>query len=321
MISQPGSDLQEGRREDKLKVSLKPATLKLCTSTPEVKNKLVSRVDKFLKTIPEQVEAIKRENQVDEDVINKSVTDAIFEEEETVKNSNIVDKLFNPFKDYFFGHEAYLKGIAPDLIMTLGEISAWINGITLVKIQVVHDNFPIFQDGLLGTKLLQECRSNIDYLSNTIRLDTQILPFETSCQLSTDPKLPYLVTCDASGYAIGGFLAQSKNRVELPIGYVSRMLTDTERRYDTYSREALVIVFTIEKFKPYLLGNKFTVYTDHKPLLYFRNSKDPNSRISRYQFLLNSMDFDIQYKPGTANVVADCLSRNPVVESTFKYSF
>ncbi|CAB0041312.1 unnamed protein product [Trichogramma brassicae] len=53
----------------------------------------------------EQVEAIKRENQVDEDVINKSVTDALCEEEVTVKNSNIVDKLLNPFKDYFFGHE------------------------------------------------------------------------------------------------------------------------------------------------------------------------------------------------------------------------
>uniref|UniRef100_A0ABD2VRR0 CCHC-type domain-containing protein n=1 Tax=Trichogramma kaykai TaxID=54128 RepID=A0ABD2VRR0_9HYME len=95
----------ENINTDKRKFSLKPATLKLYTSTPEVKNKVVLRVDKFLKTIPEQVEQIKRENQVDEDIINKSVTDAIFEEEETVKNSNIVDKLFNPFKDYFFGHE------------------------------------------------------------------------------------------------------------------------------------------------------------------------------------------------------------------------
>uniref|UniRef100_A0ABD2WYI2 CCHC-type domain-containing protein n=1 Tax=Trichogramma kaykai TaxID=54128 RepID=A0ABD2WYI2_9HYME len=106
-LAKEDSDISiiEHTNTDKIKVKLKPATLKLYTSTPEVKNKVVSRVDKFLKTIPEQVEAIKRENQVDEDVINKSVTDAIFEEEETVKNRNIVDKLLNPFKDYFFGHE------------------------------------------------------------------------------------------------------------------------------------------------------------------------------------------------------------------------
>uniref|UniRef100_A0ABD2VSM9 Uncharacterized protein n=1 Tax=Trichogramma kaykai TaxID=54128 RepID=A0ABD2VSM9_9HYME len=106
-LAQDDSDISiiEHTNKDKIKFSLKPATLKLYTSTPEVKNKVVSRVETFLKTIPEQVEKIKRENQVDEDIINKSVTDAIFEEEETVKNKNIVDKLFNPFKEYFYGHE------------------------------------------------------------------------------------------------------------------------------------------------------------------------------------------------------------------------
>ncbi|CAB0027832.1 unnamed protein product [Trichogramma brassicae] len=92
-------------------------------------------------------------------------------------------------------------------------------------------------------------------------------------------KLPYVVTCDASAFAIGGFLAQKNNGIDMPIGFASRTLTDTEKKYDTYSREALAIVFTITKFKPYLMGNRFTVYTDHKPLLYFRNSStDPNSR-------------------------------------------
>ncbi|CAB0036632.1 unnamed protein product [Trichogramma brassicae] len=100
----------------------------------------------------------------------------------------------------------------------------------------------------------------------------------------------------------------------MPIGFASRTLTDTERKYDTYSREALAIVLTILKFKPYLIGKQFTVYTDHKPLLYFRNSTDPNSRVSRYQFKLQNFEFNIQYKPGPNNIIADCLSINPVVE-------
>uniref|UniRef100_A0ABD2XBG5 Uncharacterized protein n=1 Tax=Trichogramma kaykai TaxID=54128 RepID=A0ABD2XBG5_9HYME len=45
------------------------------------------------------------------------------------------------------------------------------------------------------------------------------------------------------------------------------------------------------------------------------NSTDPNSRVSRYQFKLSNYDFSIQYKQGTTNVVADCLSRNPIIES------
>ncbi|CAB0028105.1 unnamed protein product [Trichogramma brassicae] len=101
----------------------------------------------------------------------------------------------------------------------------------------------------------------------------------------------------------------------MPIGFASRTLTDTEKKYDTYSREALAIVFTITKFKPYLMGNRFTVYTDHKPLLYFRNSTDPNSRVSRYQFKLSCYDFSIEHKNGSTNVVADCLSRNPIIEN------
>ncbi|CAB0027963.1 unnamed protein product [Trichogramma brassicae] len=130
-----------------------------------------------------------------------------------------------------------------------------------------------------------------------------------------NPKLPYIVTCDASAFAIGGFLAQRKDKIDMPIGFVSRTLNETERKYDTYSREALAIVFTISKFKPYLMGNRFTVYTDHKPLLYFRNSTDPNSRVSRYQFKLSCYDFSIEYKEGSTNVVADCLSRNPIIEN------
>ncbi|CAB0040607.1 unnamed protein product [Trichogramma brassicae] len=61
-------------------------------------------------------------------------------------------------------------------------------------------------------------------------------------------------------------------------------------------------------------GKQFTVYTDHKPLLYFRNSTDPNSRVSRYQFKLQNFEFISSTSQAPNNIIADCLSRDPVVE-------
>ena len=52
----------------------------------------------------------------------------------------------------------------------------------------------------------------------------------------------FIVTCDASGTAIGGILSQGEIGKDRPVAYTSRVLTDVESRYDTYSREALAII-------------------------------------------------------------------------------
>ena len=68
-----------------------------------------------------------------------------------------------------------------------------------------------------------------------------------------------------------------------------------------------------EKFKDYLLGSKFTVFTDNNPLVYVKTSKLGAAQI-RWLSELALYDFDIVYRTGRSNLVADALSRRPEVE-------
>ena len=102
-----------------------------------------------------------------------------------------------------------------------------------------------------------------------------------------------VLTTDASGYAIGSILSQGKIGKDKPIAYASRSLNDTEKKYDTYEKEALAILFCVTHLRPYLYVRKFTLVTDHKPLVWFQNSKDPCSSVSRWRLKLAEYDFDV----------------------------
>ncbi|GFX24785.1 integrase catalytic domain-containing protein [Trichonephila clavipes] len=61
--------------------------------------------------------------------------------------------------------------------------------------------------------------------------------------------------------------------------------------------------------KPFLLGRKFKVFTDHKPLARFLSNKNPSSKILRWKLALEEFNYDIHYIRGSLNSVADHLSR------------
>lgn len=119
----------------------------------------------------------------------------------------------------------------------------------------------------------------------------------------------FVLTTDASNFAIGAVLSQGPIGKDKPIAFASRTLTKSEENYSTIEKELLAIDWACKYFRPYLFGRKFTLYTDHKPLTFALNLKTSNDRLIRMKLRLEQFDYDIQYRAGKQNVVADGLSR------------
>jgi len=121
-------------------------------------------------------------------------------------------------------------------------------------------------------------------------------------QLCTEPLLqhpdftqPFVLTTDASGYAIGSILSQGDVGKDKPIAYASRLLNKAEQNYSTIEKESLAIVYCVNHFQPYLYGNKFTIVTDHKLLEWLHSVKNPTSRLVRWRLKLAEYEYNIMY--------------------------
>ena len=101
-----------------------------------------------------------------------------------------------------------------------------------------------------------------------------------------DWSLPFEIMCDASDYAMGAVLGQTKDKKHQTIAYSSKTLTGPQHNYATTEKELLAVVFAIDKFRSYLIGAKVIVYTNHAALKYLLTKKDAKSRMIRWILLL-----------------------------------
>jgi transposase InsO family protein len=122
--------------------------------------------------------------------------------------------------------------------------------------------------------------------------------------------LPFILSCDASNYAVSAILSQLQNGKERPICFASRMLIDSEGNYSTTHKELLAIVFGTQTHRCFLYGRKFKVITDHAPLKWLITVKNHQcARLTRWVLKLSEYEFEIEHKPGKKHSNADCLSR------------
>jgi hypothetical protein len=121
-----------------------------------------------------------------------------------------------------------------------------------------------------------------------------------------DNSKPFEVFCDASGTGLGCVLMQ-EGRV---IAYASRALRPHELNYPTHDLELAAIVHALKIWRHYLMGNRCTIFTDHKSLKYIFSQSEFNMRQRRWLELIKDYDLEVHYHPGKENVVVDALSRN-----------
>ncbi|GBL90710.1 Retrovirus-related Pol polyprotein from transposon 17.6 [Araneus ventricosus] len=125
------------------------------------------------------------------------------------------------------------------------------------------------------------------------------------------------LTSDASPVGVGCVLSHIyPDGSERPIAFASKTLLKTEQKYSQIDKEALAIAWAVKKFHLYLKGRRFTLVTDHKPLMAIFGSKRglpvlTATRLLHYALILQSFQFDIVFCKTADHGNADFLSRLP----------
>ena len=133
-----------------------------------------------------------------------------------------------------------------------------------------------------------------------------------------DYSLPWIIESDASIQGLGGTLVQHHTGDgDHPVLYFSRLLTKAEKNYHAYELEFLAVYCMFKHCKYLITGSHVIVRTDCQALVYLSNCKKfEKVRMFRWSLYISSFDFEVVYRPGKQNAVADALSRAVPNEST-----
>uniref|UniRef100_K7EXE6 Gypsy retrotransposon integrase-like protein 1 n=1 Tax=Pelodiscus sinensis TaxID=13735 RepID=K7EXE6_PELSI len=141
-------------------------------------------------------------------------------------------------------------------------------------------------------------------------MQRQIQEEVESMLASPDFNKPFWLCTDASNIGLGAVLMQDgAGDRRHPVAYLSKKLSPAEQNYATIEKECYAIVWAVKQLKPYLYNRRFTVLSDHAPLVWLHKAKGTNSRLLRWSLALQEYDMDIVHIRGKENIVADALSR------------
>lgn len=155
----------------------------------------------------------------------------------------------------------------------------------------------------------KDCEEAFLTIRDVVASDKVLVPYSDS--------LPVVLATDASPYGVSAVLSHVfPNGDERPITFASRTLSSIEQRYSQIDKEALSIMFGVKRFFEFLYGRRFTLVTDHKPLVsIFAPDKSipalAAARMQHYALYLQGFQCDIKYRNTELHGNADALSRLP----------
>ena len=113
-----------------------------------------------------------------------------------------------------------------------------------------------------------------------------------------DWKKEFTLQVDASCIALRVVLTEvGGGELDHSIAFASRRLSKAEKNYSTIVCKRLAMVYALQKFRHYLLGGHFKMYTDHFVLKYLVNKPVFGGRICRWLLLFQEYDFEVIVKP------------------------
>ena len=145
------------------------------------------------------------------------------------------------------------------------------------------------------------------------------------CSKALELRIPDVNTCkfvletDASnkGYGACLFMCTNNNnhhshnsKCLRPIEYASKQFTPAQQKYTTMEKELFAGRESLRKWRHFLLGRKFTWFTDNTCLQWAYRTQSHKAKISQWLTEITEFDINLERRPSTSMKISDCLSRS-----------
>ena len=228
----------------------------------------------------------------------------------------------------FLGHEVSEQGISTDPVK-IQAVKEWPQPKTVTEVRqfvglasYYRKFIPNFATVCKPLHKLTEKNCSFVWTDICQKAFDAIKQLLTSAPILSYPLLqgqPFLLDCDASNVGVGAILSQLQNGEEKVISYFSKCLSRSERQYCTTRKELLAVVLAVKNFHHYLLGQRFTVRTDHGSLQWLMRFKNCEGQIARWIETLSAYTFTVVHRAGRVHNNADSMSRRPCHNNNCKY--